>query len=123
MKLYDSLKQLRLSANITQEQLANIIGVHRATYASYEQGRREPDYETLIKIAEFYKVSLDYLFERENNYKINIINKKIEYKSDLHKELIDMLNELPTEDLYMLKGYMERLYEKHEIKENMKKSS
>jgi transcriptional regulator with XRE-family HTH domain len=44
--------------------VADIIGVGRTTYSNYEQGTREMDYATLIKLADYYKVSLDYMFGR-----------------------------------------------------------
>lgn len=43
------------------------LGVDRTTYSMYEQGNREMDYQLLIKLADFYKVSLDYLFNRTDN--------------------------------------------------------
>lgn len=58
------LVELRNNFNLTQEELGDIIGVARTTYAMYEQGKREMDYETLIKIANRFNVSLDYLFGR-----------------------------------------------------------
>lgn len=50
--------------NLRQEDIAEFLGVARSTYAMYEQGNREMDYAMLIKLADFYKVSLDYLFGR-----------------------------------------------------------
>ena len=44
-----------------QRQVAEAIGVNRATYANYECGRRTPDIEGLVKLAIFYKISLDEL--------------------------------------------------------------
>ncbi|NPC91182.1 helix-turn-helix transcriptional regulator [Bacillus sp. WMMC1349] len=56
-----NLIALRKSKKITQEQMAEKIGVHRGTYANYERGHRQPDYDTLIKIADFFGVTIDYL--------------------------------------------------------------
>lgn len=61
--LSNKLKQLRSTTNNTQSDFANKIGIARTTYAMYEQGKREPDYETLKKIANFYNVSIDYLLD------------------------------------------------------------
>lgn len=61
------LRSLREKKRLTQEEAAKRIGIARPTYANYEAGNREPDIETLIKIAEFYKVSLDYLVGRTDN--------------------------------------------------------
>ncbi|MFO6495008.1 MULTISPECIES: HTH-type transcriptional regulator Xre [unclassified Bacillus (in: firmicutes)] len=53
------LKTLR--GKRTQEEVAKQIGVSRARYSHYENGRSEPDYETLKKLADYYKVTIDYL--------------------------------------------------------------
>lgn len=44
-----------------QQQVADAIGVSRATYANYECGRRSPDMKVLLRLAEFYGISLDEL--------------------------------------------------------------
>lgn len=67
MTMYLSrLKELREQYNLKQEDVANILGVARTTYAMYEQGNREMDYELLIKLANHYKVSTDYILGRTN---------------------------------------------------------
>ncbi len=58
------LKELRIKENIPQEVIAVEIGVARSTYACYESGKNEPDIATLIKIADIYGISLDYLVGR-----------------------------------------------------------
>ena len=62
--LAERLKQLRTNKEMPQFLMAAAIDVSRSTYASYETGRNEPDIHTLIKIADFFKVSLDYLVGR-----------------------------------------------------------
>lgn len=58
------LKKLRKNNKMTQKELADKIGVARTTLANYEQGTRFPDKETLLLIADFFNVSLDYLVGR-----------------------------------------------------------
>ncbi len=55
------IKQLRQSAQISQRDLASQIGVSTSTIGMYEQGRRDPDTKTLLDIAQFFNVSVDYL--------------------------------------------------------------
>ncbi|HEB2439614.1 MULTISPECIES: helix-turn-helix domain-containing protein [Bacillus cereus group] len=55
------LHTLRKERKLRQEDMANQLGIARTTYAMYEQGNREPDYNTLIKLATFFEVSIDYL--------------------------------------------------------------
>lgn len=61
MLLSQRLKELRLQRDLTQEELALRLPINRGTYAHYELGKRQPDLETLIRIAQFYDVSTDYL--------------------------------------------------------------
>lgn len=63
-KLPNVLKELRETKNMKQREIANIIGVTQRTYSNYETGTREPDIETLIRIADFYGISLDMLTGR-----------------------------------------------------------
>jgi len=64
MTFSDRLKELRKEKNLTQEDLAKILEISRSTIAGYETERKEPDYETLKKIADFFNVSIDYLLGR-----------------------------------------------------------
>lgn len=61
MKLAKRIKKLRSEKGITQQQLADKIGVSRATVAGYESRGKEPPYDTLQKIANYFNVSTDYL--------------------------------------------------------------
>ncbi|WP_217582139.1 helix-turn-helix domain-containing protein, partial [Lysinibacillus sp. GbtcB16] len=65
----DRLIQLRKNKKLTQEQMAEKIGIHRGTYANNERGHRQPDYVPLLKIGIFFEVSVDYLLRGEEHYK------------------------------------------------------
>ena len=58
------LKQLRKSKNISQLKLAMDLSMNQNSISRYENGEREADYETLIKFADYFNVSIDYLLER-----------------------------------------------------------
>lgn len=61
MEFKDRLVQLRKAKNMLQSDMAKKIGVARATYGAYEQGTRQPDFETLQRIANYFEVSTDFL--------------------------------------------------------------
>jgi transcriptional regulator with XRE-family HTH domain len=61
MKYGNRIAQLRDEKRLTQEELAQKVGINRAALSHYENNRREPDYETLQRIATFFHVSIDYL--------------------------------------------------------------
>lgn len=65
------LKELRKEKNISQLKLALDLSTNQNTISRYETGEREADYKTLIKIADYFNVSIDYLLERTDNPKIN----------------------------------------------------
>ena len=64
------LKELRKKRHISQVKLAIMLNMNQNSISRYECGEREADYKTLIAIADFFDVSIDYLLERTNNPKI-----------------------------------------------------
>ena len=63
--LGERLKRLRTSARMTQQELAERLDVSASAVGMYEQGRREPTFALLLRIADLFDVSLDWLFGRE----------------------------------------------------------
>ena len=66
------LKELRKSKGITQIALQMQTGIEQSLISKFESGERVPPTETLILLAEFYNVSIDYILYRTNNPEINI---------------------------------------------------
>ena len=65
------IKELREEKHISQTKLAIDLGLNQNSVSRYENGERQADYETLIKLADYFNVSVDYLLGRTNNRKIN----------------------------------------------------
>ena len=63
------LKKLRKDRKLTQQRLAIELNMNQNSISRYESGVREADYETLIKLADYFNVSIDYLLERTDNPK------------------------------------------------------
>ncbi|WP_083485840.1 helix-turn-helix domain-containing protein [Alicyclobacillus ferrooxydans] len=61
MTLGERLTQIRTAKQLTTQQVADELGIARSTYTGYETEYREPDTKTLIRLAELYEVSLDWL--------------------------------------------------------------
>jgi transcriptional regulator with XRE-family HTH domain len=64
MNIGNRIAFLRDQRGLTQEELSSSLGISRAALSHYEKNRREPDTETLGKIADLFQVSLDYLVGR-----------------------------------------------------------
>lgn len=60
------IKELRTKANLTQTQLADELHVAQSTLALWENGNRQPSHEILIKLADYFGVSVDELLGRED---------------------------------------------------------
>lgn len=61
------LRQLRNAQKLTQQNIADVLGVDRTTYTYYELGTTMPSAETLIRLASIYKVTVGYLLGVEDN--------------------------------------------------------
>ena len=66
-----NLKKLRLEKNKTQLNVQMETGIEQALLSKYESGKRIPPTETLIMLADYYDVSMDYIMGRTDNPKIN----------------------------------------------------
>lgn len=64
------LKELRTSRRISQTKLAMDLNLTQNSISRYETGEREADYDTLVAIADYFKVSVDYLLGRTDNPRI-----------------------------------------------------
>lgn len=65
MNFSQTLKALREERQLTQELLASYLGLARSTVAGYETKPRQPDFETLQKLASYFEVSIDFLIAGE----------------------------------------------------------
>ena len=59
--MYQRIRDLREDADLSQRELADLLHMHKTTYARYESGEREIPLNIAVNLAKFYKVSLDYL--------------------------------------------------------------
>jgi len=67
--MYQRLRDLREDRDFNQQELATLLKVSQTTYSRYESGALDIPSTSLIKLAEFYKTSIDYLVGLTNNKK------------------------------------------------------
>lgn len=67
MTISDKLKELRKSKKLTQQFLADYLGIVNSAYSMYESGKREISVANLKKLSDFYNVPIDYFYTRETN--------------------------------------------------------
>lgn len=72
----ERLKQLRKKTGLTQEELSSKLGIARTTYSGYERGTSEPDFDTITKFSEFFKVNLNWLITGSDKV-LDVENEKV----------------------------------------------
>lgn len=68
------IKKLRKEKDITQEDFGNYLNLRKSTISQYESGTSNPDYATLLKIADFFGVSVDYLLGRTDSIQFDLVD-------------------------------------------------
>lgn len=63
---FPRIRDLREDKDLKQKELANLLGVDQSTYSDYETGRLNIPIDVLIKLADYYKTSIDFLVGRIN---------------------------------------------------------
>ena len=100
------LKQLRNRDNLSQAELAQKLGVAKSTIGMYESGKREPDFETLESIADFFNVDMNFLLGRDgsenDHYYLNDETRQIAQEAFENPELRTLFHvarDIPPERL------------------------
>ena len=68
VQIGENLKSLRKSMGLTQQQVADKLNISRVNYTRYETNASNPDFQTLVALADIYDVSLDLIFGRKGYY-------------------------------------------------------
>jgi transcriptional regulator with XRE-family HTH domain len=85
-----SLKAIRRQNKMTQKEVANFLSISTMSYSRYEQNLRQPDFETLAKLAVLFGVGIEFFFDNIHNIK----ELEIKYESILNEDNIDDFEEL-----------------------------
>jgi transcriptional regulator with XRE-family HTH domain len=119
VNLGERLKTLREENKVTQEHLAEYLGVGRPTVAGYETKGKQPSYEILDKIANYFNVSVDYLLGRTDIKNSSILSAKEEQnKYYTNNDIAEEIHNLSPESQEELK----KLIELYKIKDMQKKN-
>ncbi|MFR8665397.1 MAG: helix-turn-helix domain-containing protein [Ruthenibacterium sp.] len=122
------LRELRKQRGLTMKELGEKIGVSESTISLYETGRRSPSYEILLKIAEYFGVSVDYLLrggeekEKPASQEDDELIKNDPLAGQLFAAYGEVKNEFTQDDIDDIKMFMEMIVaRKRKKKENDKK--
>ena len=102
------IKDLRKDSDKKQHELALYLGISQQTYSDHERGKSDFSFEELVKIADFYNVSLDYLFGRKKKYESKEVYQKA--LDDLYTEALK--NGTDEMKIKRAKGIIQELIDK-----------
>lgn len=104
MKFSDNLRMLRTKYRLSQKDIGDIVGLTSQAVSKWENEITEPDSESLIKLSNHFKVSVDYLLGNTINE-----NNNIKYDNDLEKILFSKAKDLSDNDKKVVLGVIEAL--------------
>lgn len=85
------LRYLRVANGMTQQEVADILQIHRTTYAFYETGRSKPDVDMLATLARTFRVSLDFIINGKENEKVQLGDNPSRYEASEYPEYLSQL--------------------------------
>lgn len=115
MAFKDVLKELRINRGLTQDDLSKGTGLAKSTISMYENGNREPNFETLKLFADFFNVDMNTLFEHNSqniSYYLNPETAKL--AQAIHDDpdlriLLDASRDLEPEDIKFVVDLVKKL--------------
>lgn len=96
------IRELRKKRKLTMKKLGNEIGMSESTISLYENEKRQPDKETLVLIANYFDVSLDYLLCREDE-------KPAVNDSGLDERIVNLLSDLSPDEVQRVRDFVSGL--------------
>lgn len=112
MKLGNTIKQIREEKGFTQQQIAELVNMHRSNYSKIESGQREISIEALLTIARHFGMTLDDLVNFEGNVPAEVT---IEDKSLI--EQVKLIQQLEPEEKSMVFKMIEALLTRKKFKD------
>lgn len=99
-----NLVVLRKKSHLTQGRLGEVVGYSQHAISAWEKGEREPNHETLIKLAKYFNVSIDYLLD----YNVQDIKEEEKFEP-YQKEIVDYIKSMNELECFQVKTYIETL--------------
>ena len=106
MNLGNKLTQLRKEKHLSQKELSILLNISTGTVGMWETDKRKPDLEMVLKIADFYNITLDSLFEREEATPSNTLTKSL---SEADEKILTLYRKLNTVNRDIILGEIQKL--------------
>lgn len=122
MKFCERLRELRTARGMTQDDFAKASGLTRSAVSMYESGRREPNFEVLETIADFFNVDMNYLLGKDEKSTYYLNPETVRMAQELkdrpgQRILFDAAKDLSPEDIKVVMAVIKGLKAKEGIDE------
>ncbi|MCM1225699.1 MAG: helix-turn-helix domain-containing protein [Lachnospiraceae bacterium] len=118
-KFANVLKELRIKSGLTQQEMADKLNISRSSIGMYENGEREPSFELLELIADYFNVDMNYLLGKKESsenipqgYYLNEDARNMAqflYENPEYKVLFDATRKVKKEDILFVKEMIDRM--------------
>ena len=114
MDLGNRLRALRESKHLKQEDIWKEFSLASSSYSQYESNKRRPPYELLIKFADYYDVSVDYLLGRIDTYYPTVISsRKLAVYTEQELAVIYMIHEMDEANRKSVYDFTQYVYDNY----------
>lgn len=117
MQIGDNIKRLRREKGITQQTLADLVGMHRSNYSKVENGKREPSIEVLHKVASYFSTSLEALVNGDN-----VCPEEVTLTDKSTLEQVKLIGELEADDKAIIFKIVDLFLTKKKLKDFFQKN-
>ena len=111
------LKELRESVGLSQNKLAQISGMKQSSINRYENGSATPSPENMVKLADYYDVSLDYIYGRTDNPQGRLYEYRPKYSPEMEK-FVEMCFDPNSRANHQLKATLLKLLSSEEVSDD-----
>ena len=112
MNIGDNIKRLREDRGIKQQEIADLIGMHRSNYSKIESGQREISITSLDKIATFFGITIDELIHMSSE-----VPKEVQIADKTTVEQLRLIEQLDQEDKNMIFKMIDTVLTKKKMKD------
>ena len=105
----DRIRELRKKNNMTQNELASLMGVTQAALSGWETGKFTVDSDTLVKLADYFNCSTDYLLGRVDYPQLEIKKAPPESGTEEVETEMNSPDKLTTEEIKIIRAFLENM--------------
>jgi len=117
MSIGENIKQIRQQKGVKQQEIADLVGMHRSNYSKIENGQRELSINALSKVSKLFNITLDELVNMEGD-----VPEEVSIEDTATVEKIKLIHEMDEEDRNMVFKMIDTILTKQKFKDFFQKN-